>query len=257
MRHGATAMVQRKSMTNAMNNTNEHMPLDLTLGQLAAQRDEELVSAAKAGSDDAFAELQNLYAQRLYNRIIRITKQHEDAEDALQDTFLRVHLALCSFEGRSSFYSWVTRIAINSALMVLRKRRARPEVSFGLPLDGADDLSHFEVKDSSPNPEQIYDERQQWVRMLRSIQNLQPKLQGTIQIRMSSGGSMKEIARTLGISVASVKSRLYRARARLGSKGNLANAVDERRVSPGVQRKEFIPGLQNRESLHINSDAYL
>lgn len=113
-------------MTNAISNSNGDMALDLPLGQLAAERDEQLVSAAKAGSDDAFAQLQHLYAPRLYSTIIRITKNHEDAEDVLQDTFLRVHLALCNFEGRSSFYSWVTRIAINSALMALRKRRARP-----------------------------------------------------------------------------------------------------------------------------------
>ncbi|HEY5253197.1 MAG TPA: sigma factor, partial [Acidobacteriaceae bacterium] len=111
------AMGSAIRMNKTMNNTNAGMALVLPLGQLAAQRDEQLVSAAKAGSDEAFAELQNLYAQRLYSTIIRITKNHEDAEDALQDTFLRVYLALCSFEGRSSFYSWVTRIAINSALM--------------------------------------------------------------------------------------------------------------------------------------------
>lgn len=218
-----------------MSNTSHDMSFRLPLLQLAAQRDEQLISAAKAGSDDAFAELQNLYAQRLYCTIVRITKNHEDAEDALQDTFLRMYLALRRFEGRSSFYSWATRIAINSALMVLRKRRARPEVSFDLPLDGTDNPPHLEIKDSSPNPEQIYDEREQWDRMWRSIQNLQPKLQETIQIQMASGCSIKEIARTFGISVASAKSRLYRARVRLGSKRNLVNVNDRRHVSSVVQ----------------------
>jgi RNA polymerase sigma-70 factor (ECF subfamily) len=223
-------------MTKTMSNTSRDMSFRLPLLQLAAQRDEQLVSAAKAGSDDAFAELQNLYAQRLYCTIVRITKNHEDAEDALQDTFLRMYLALRRFEGRSSFYSWATRIAINSALMVLRKRRARPEVSFDLPLDGTDNPPHLEIKDSSPNPEQIYDEREQWDRMWRSIQNLQPKLQETIQIQMASGCSIKEIARTFGISVASAKSRLYRARVRLGSKRNIANVNDRRHVSSRVQQ---------------------
>ncbi|MGO9435167.1 MAG: RNA polymerase sigma factor [Terracidiphilus sp.] len=95
-----------------MSNSKGDMPLRLALGQLAAQRDAQLVPAANAGSDDAFAELQHLYARRPQNRIVRITKNHEDAEDALQDTSLRVHLALCNFEGRSSFDSWVTRIAM-------------------------------------------------------------------------------------------------------------------------------------------------
>ena len=248
------AMGSANRMNKTMNNTNAGMALLLPLGQLATQRDEQLVSAAKAGSDEAFAELQNLYAQRLYSTIIRITKNHEDAEDALQDTFLRVYLALCSFEGRSSFYSWVTRIAINSALMVLRKRRARPEVSFDLPLDGADDLPHFEIKDSSPNPEQIYYQRQQRMRMLRSIRNLQPKLQETIHIRLAGGCTRKEIAQTLGISLASVKSRLYRARVQLGSERNPAMPVDKRPVSCGVHRNGFIPSLHNRGALSVTSD---
>jgi RNA polymerase sigma-70 factor, ECF subfamily len=241
-------------MNKTMSNANGDMPLLIPLGQLAAQRDGQLVSAAKAGSNDAFAELQNLYEQRLYNTILRITKNHADAEDALQDTFLHVYLALCDFEGRSSFYSWVTRIAINSALMVLRKRRARPEVSFDFPLDGAHDLPHFEIKDSSPNPEQIYYARQQRVGMLRSIQNLQPKLQEAIQIQLAGGCSRKEIARTLGISVASVKSRLYRARVRLGSERHPVNPVGKRRGSCGVQRSQLIPGLQNGGSLLMGSD---
>ena len=238
-----SAIVQRNPMTEPMSNMNGNTPLRLSLVQLAAQRDEQLVSAAKAGSNDAFAELQNLYARRLYNTIVRITKNHEDAEDVLQDTFLRVHLALCRFESRSSFYSWATRIAVNSALMVLRRRRARPEVSFELPSDGTEDLPHFEVRDSSPDPEQIYHERQQWVRLLRSIQTLQPKVQETIQIRIATGCSMKSIAQTLGISVASVKSRLHRARVRLGSTRDLPNAVDKRHASSRVRCNEAVPSL--------------
>jgi RNA polymerase sigma-70 factor, ECF subfamily len=234
-------------MIKMMRNAAMDMTVHLALGELEAQRDERLVSAAKAGSNDAFAELRNLYAQRLYGTIVRITRNHEDAEDVLQNTFLRVYLGLCRFEGRSSFYSWATRIAINSALMVLRKRRARPEVSFDLPSDGTEGVPQFEIEDSSANPEQIYHERQQWVRMLRSIQNLQPRLQGAIQVRMANEGSMKEIAQTLGISVASVKSRLYRARARLYPKRILATGNDKRQVTSRMQRKGHVPSLQNAE----------
>ena len=85
------------------------MLLNLPLGQSVAQRDEKLVCAAKAGSNDAFAELQNLYPRRPYNTTIRIMKNHEDAEDVLQDTSLHVYLALCSFESRSSFYTFLGR----------------------------------------------------------------------------------------------------------------------------------------------------
>ena len=98
--------------------------------QDAPGRDLELVAAVRAGSNAAFEELESRYSHRLYRRIQSITRNHEDAQDALQETFLRAYLALDSFEGRSQFGSWLTRIAINSALMVLRKRRSRAEVSF-------------------------------------------------------------------------------------------------------------------------------
>lgn len=83
-----------------------------------------LVSAACEGSSSAFGQLQTLYSRHLYRTIMRITKNKEDAEDVLQDTFMCAFLSLRSFERRSSFYSWLTRIGINSALMLLRKRRA-------------------------------------------------------------------------------------------------------------------------------------
>jgi RNA polymerase sigma-70 factor (ECF subfamily) len=93
----------------------------------------DLVAAARSGSSAAFAELREIYARRVYWKLLNMTKNREDAEDALQDTFLRAYMALHTFEERSSFYTWITRIAINSALMILRRRRTRAEVSFDSP----------------------------------------------------------------------------------------------------------------------------
>jgi RNA polymerase sigma-70 factor (ECF subfamily) len=225
------------AMTEVMCYTTVDKPMSLPNVQSPAERDAQLVSEAKAGSKDAFSELQNLYARRLYHTVLRITKNHEDAEDVLQETFLRVHLALGGFEGRSSFYSWASRIAINSALMVLRRRRARPEFPFDLSAGDGYDLPHFEIKDSSPNPEQIYHEREQLLGVLRSIDNLHPKMQKTMQLSMDKECSMKEIARTLGISVASAKSRLYRARRHIASKRDLSNVIGMRKSSSGAQLK--------------------
>lgn len=174
----------------------------------AVLRDAQLVSEALAGSSDAFAELQRLYSGNLYCTIFRITRNREDAEDALQDTFLRAHLALGKFEGRSSFYSWLTRIAINSALMILRKRRAHPELTFDAPREPENDILPFEFKDPAPNPEQIYDQRQRCVNIHRAIKKLHSNLRGPIHARMAHGTSLKEIARSLDISEAAVKSRL-------------------------------------------------
>jgi RNA polymerase sigma-70 factor (ECF subfamily) len=180
-----------------------------------SQRNEDLVSAAKAGSTAAFAELREIYSVRVYRQLFAITKNREDAEDALQDAFLRAFLALHTFEGRSSFYSWLSRIAINSALIILRKRRARPEVSFDRSSELEEESSAFEVKDLGPSPEQICLHRQRCGLMLRAIRRLQPRLRQVIEMHMRQDWSIKEIAQALEISEAAVKSRLFRARVRL------------------------------------------
>src|ERR1700722_10097170 len=130
-----------------------------------ASRDNEslqvrnLVAAARSGSSAAFAELREIYARRVYRKLLIMTKNREDAEDALQDTFLRAYMALHTFEERSSFYTWVTRIAINSALMILRRRRTRSEVSFDSG-ETEEESSGFEFKDTGPSPEYICLHRQ-------------------------------------------------------------------------------------------------
>jgi len=180
-------------------------------------RDTELISAALTGSSDAFAELQRLYSPQLYNTIFRITRNREDAEDVLQDTLLRAYMALQNFEGRSSVYSWLTRIAINSALMLLRKRRNHRETSFDLACEPENDVARLEPEDPHLNPEQICDQRQRCANIQREIDGLQANLREPLQTRMAHGSSVEEIAKSLEITQAAVKARLYRARTRLGA----------------------------------------
>jgi len=198
-----------------MSGTNQAAQIHYAAAPLALAQDEQLVSAAQNGSPEAFSEIYAKYSRRLYKTIIAITRNPEDAEDALQETFLRAFLALAAFEGRSSIYSWLTRIAINSALMLLRRRRRRPEVLFDLPADSWDDAPCLEIKDSAPGPEQICDLRQQRAPILRAIRNLDPTLRAPIQIHMTQECSIKQIGRALNISESAVKTRLHRARRRL------------------------------------------
>jgi RNA polymerase sigma-70 factor, ECF subfamily len=176
-----------------------------------------LVAAARSGSSAAFAELREIYARRVYWKILNMTKNREDAEDALQDTFLRAYMALHTFEERSSFYTWITRIAINSALMILRRRRTRSEVSYDSPSETEEAIPVFEFEDTAPSPEHTCVHRQRYDCMLRSIWNLQPRLREVIEMQMMDDCSIREIAQALEISEAAVKSRLSRARARLAS----------------------------------------
>jgi RNA polymerase sigma-70 factor (ECF subfamily) len=198
-----------------MNSNQRYLSFSQCASQEVTTRDEELLLAARAGSQAAFAELQNIHAHRLYSRILSITRNREDAEDALQDTFFHAYRALPSFEGRSKLSSWLMRIAINSALMILRKRRIRPEMSFEQQTGAEDDGSWFDVRDSAMNPEQLYDQQQRCDAVLRDIQRLNPKMRNALSIRISQDNSMQEIALSLGVSSASVKATLHRARKRL------------------------------------------
>jgi RNA polymerase sigma-70 factor (ECF subfamily) len=133
----------------------------------------------------------------------------------LQETFLRAYLALDSFEGRSQFASWLTRIAINSALMILRVRCRRAEVPLEPPLESGEPALAIDVRDPALNPEQRYDQRQRCYSALHAMSNLDDKLRTPMTIWIEQECSIKELARTLDLSVTAVKSRLHRARKRL------------------------------------------
>jgi RNA polymerase sigma-70 factor (ECF subfamily) len=195
----------------------EEVAIEVTSYQNELLQTKDLIAAARSGSSAAFAELRAIYAPRVYRKLVTITRNREDAEDALQDTFLRVYMALHTFEERSSFYTWVTRIAINSALMILRRRRTRSEVSFDSSSETEEAIPGIEFRDTGPSPEHICVHRQSYACVLRSIWSLQPRLRQVIQMRLMNSCSIREIAQALDISEAAVKSRLSRARARLAS----------------------------------------
>jgi RNA polymerase sigma-70 factor (ECF subfamily) len=185
---------------------------------VSQSEDLSLVSAVRAGSEAAFGELHRLYAHRLYRTIFAITKNHEDSEDALQDSLLRAYRALNTFEGRSKLFSWLTRIAINSALMTLRRRRTSCEATSESLSSREEEVPQLQVKDPSPNPEETFLQRESRLRLARAMAALKPPLRTVMQIHVSKGLSMKEVAKSLDIPVATVKARLHRARLRLANR---------------------------------------
>src|SRR5580698_1599263 len=173
--------------------------------------DEMLVMAARVGEHLAFSELWNRHSKRAFNTMYRITRNRQDAEDALQDAFLKAFIHLKNFDGRSTFATWLTRIAINSALMILRKKRAHPETSMEWTADG-DTWQQWEMADKKANIEEHYAKKEAESRLERAIDRLRPPLRNVIEIQRSHCISVKEIAEVAGISVAATKSRLLRAR---------------------------------------------
>ncbi len=236
--------VKRAGMKTARSDSS----LSIVVEADARAREAELVIVAQAGSMEAFEELQKLHWCRLYRTVLSITKNREDAEDVLQDTFLRAYIALRTFEGRSKFSSWLTRIAINSALMNIRKRHAHPEVFVQQSSESDDDALSFDIRDSGLNPEQTYDQHQRCLGMLRALERLDPKLQAPIRIKALQECSIKEVARTLDVSQATAKTRLHRARRRL--RKSLALADSRGHLSSGHYE-------QTNRSLHANSDLWL
>lgn len=197
-----------------MNHMDRNAAINDTEG-LAKKQDEQIVSAVKEGVPEAFSQFYATYSGRLYKTIVAITRNHQDAEDALQETFLRAHLKVHTFEGRSSIYSWLTRIAINSALIILRRRRCSRELLLDPRPDALTDISEFDVRDSAPDPERSCDLRQRAEKALRAISYLDPRLQAPLRMQVTLDFSMEEISRSLNLSEATVKSRLHRARRRL------------------------------------------
>jgi RNA polymerase sigma-70 factor, ECF subfamily len=173
-----------------------------------------LAKAAKQGSAEAFEKLANLYSRRLFRQIFAIVRNHEDAEDALQDTFFRAFMALRSFEERSHVYTWLSRIAVNAALQKLRKRRSRPEVTLD---DSNEALEHTlsNAREDAIGPDQHFEAMIAWRNTLDGIGKLNPTLRYTMQVFLARECSVRELANVLGVSVAAAKTRLYRARVEL------------------------------------------
>jgi RNA polymerase sigma-70 factor, ECF subfamily len=170
-----------------------------------------LVSMAKLGDSDAFVELSKLHSNRLLRTIYHITRNWHDAEDALQDATLRAFSHLKDFQGKSSFSTWLTRIAINSALMILRKKRGN-EIPFEGIDDSGDNYECWEVKSPAENPESRLARKEREKLLIDAILRLPQILREVVELRQARGYSTREIAQALGISVPAVKSRLSRAR---------------------------------------------
>jgi RNA polymerase sigma factor (sigma-70 family) len=173
-----------------------------------------LVAAAKDGDHLAYAELCRRHSKQILRTVLRITGDIADAEDTLQDALLKAYIHIGSFGGRSAFSSWLTRIAVNSALMLLRKRRSHPVYSFERGSD-ADDFQLPEPMEISHNPEEFCIQSALEDELAQAIRYLPPNLRVVIQIRYREDATVAQIAKMLGISKAAAKSRLCRARSRI------------------------------------------
>ena len=185
------------------------------ISSLAGTEDMVLVADAKRGSSQAFEVLVERHARRILRAAQRVTGNREDAEDVAQQSFQKAFVHLRDFEGRSSFSTWLTRVAINEGLMLQRKSRRLRDVSIDDSNANEETANALEIPDSSPDPEASYSQRE-WRRVLSSAMNeLPPGIRKAIQLRFVDERSTQETARIMGLSIPAVKARVFRGRQKL------------------------------------------
>jgi len=211
---------------------------------LTITSDALLVAWAQNGEQLAYVELCRRHREMVFRTVLRLTQNTDDAEDVLQESWMRAFTHIGTFDGRSAFSTWVTRIAINSALTMMRRRRTQRESSLDDPVD-PDNRRAIEMVEPSRNPEERCLETERLRLVRQAIKRLPSKLRTAIEIRQSQDGSMSELAMLAGVSVPTMTSRLLRARRRLREplskvlKGRSTSEVSQRANEGDSARKRL------------------
>jgi RNA polymerase sigma-70 factor, ECF subfamily len=236
----------------------------LQSGQRAAElesgqgSDARLLAAAMSGHSGAFGELFHRYQRKMFYLAQRIMRNREDAEDVVQEAFQLAFVHLHDFNGGSRFSTWLSRIAINVALMKLRKKARKVEISIDQHSESDDMSFRDSVTDLAPNPEQDC-LRQERSRILReALAELRPNARRVLELYELEGHSMKEIAEGMGISVAAVKARIFHARPKMRHELNqyfIRRAERGKRVPFGTASTQESGGRELRGALSRTSDS--
>jgi RNA polymerase sigma-70 factor (ECF subfamily) len=205
--------------------------------------DDALVAATKRGDTQAFEELVLRHRQRVVAVARRITNSREDAEDVAQESFHKVFLHLDAFQEKSRFSTWLTRIAMNEAFMLLRRRRGAVEVLPENPDDGMKSASEAFV-DQRPNPEESYLRLERTEILTEAINRLGSRIRTTIWLRDIEERSAVETAQIVGASIAAVKARVFQGRRKL-----------RRTVKPRLLRGGYEYGRQDEAQALLSSEA--
>jgi len=191
-----------------------------------------LVIAAKSGDEQAFEALFKRYHQRILTVVRRYARVREDAEDIVQRSFQKAFVHLCTFQGHSSFSTWLTSIAINEALMFLRSIGAAREVSIDDVNNAEGRAVGIEVPDSSPGPEASYAQRERAQILSSAIHKLTPRMRQALELREFAELSMEETAERMGVSIGAVKGRIFHA------KRSLRERLSRHLKSSATRRKD-------------------
>ena len=191
---------------------------EMAVSSLAGIDESALVTQAREGDTSAFGELVRRYEGKIFRLAQHVTQNREDAEDVLQETFMKAYEHLEQFKGDSKFYTWIVRIAVNQALMKLRRRKTDKSVSLDETIDTGEDTVVREIAAWGEDPEQQFSREELAGVLDTAIQSLEPLYRSVFVLRDMEELSTEETADALGLSVPAVKSRLLRARLQLREK---------------------------------------
>jgi len=180
-----------------------------------AAAEQMLVVAAKNGDEEAMETLFKRHRQKVLRVVMRYAHVREDAEDIVQQSFQKAFVYLHKFEGKSSFSTWLTRIAINESLMLLRHGRALREVSVDDHSEAEGNAASLEISDSGPDPEASYLQRERARILSETLGNLRPGMRKAIELRELAELSTEQTAEQMGLSVGAVKARIFHGRRKL------------------------------------------
>lgn len=180
-----------------------------------SQTEQALVTSARRGEAQAFEKLVKRYEPRILALALRYTRVREDAEDVVQQSFQKAFVYLPRFEGKSRFSTWLMRIAINEALMLLRKRRSSPEIPILETVPAGETDVPFDFPCSDPSPEDSCLHEEQKRILSAAMRQLNPRSRQAVELRELGDLSTEETARILGVSIGAVKARLFYARRKL------------------------------------------
>jgi RNA polymerase sigma-70 factor (ECF subfamily) len=186
-----------------------------TIGENEQHPDVALVERVRDGDISAYDTLVHKYERQVFRIAQNITQNREDAEDVMQDAFLKAYEKLDQFQGNSKFYTWLVRIAVNESLMRLRKRRSGKMVSIDEDVETEEGSVPRDLADWAPDPEQNYSQSELKQILEKTIKGLPPGFRVVFALRDVDGLSTEETAEALNLSIPAVKSRLLRARLQL------------------------------------------
>jgi RNA polymerase sigma-70 factor (ECF subfamily) len=186
-----------------------------SVDRLVAEEDAVLVAAAKTGETRAFELLVERHQGKIFSLAQRMIRNREDAEDVVQQSFQKAFIHLKKFEGQSLFSTWLTRIAINEALMLLRRKRGSREVPIAESNTEGEVALPLDIPDGAPNPEDSCLQREQERILSAAVNELTPGMREAIELRELGELSTGETAQVMGLSVGAVKARVFHGRRKL------------------------------------------